>query len=159
MSVRWLVLAASVAMVGLSIPGGATACTPHRFRIHFAPGEAAFPSTDEARDEIASFHRYVTSDADQSVVIVGHVDRLGSPDEQVERSRLMAMAVSSELERLGLPRSAITLRSMGSREMIRPTPEGESEPLNRRVELFSMRPVDMARACPGLPPPPGRENE
>lgn len=148
-------LAVSAAVVGLSLPEAAAACTLKRFQVHYAPGETGFPSTDEARDEVILFHRHVTSGADQSIVIVGHADRVGSADEQVERSRLMALAVAGELERLGLPSSVMTIRWMGSREQVRLTAEGESEPLNRRVELFSTRPVDMARACLRPPPPSG----
>jgi len=150
----------AVAMIAvLALPADATACTLRQFRVYFPSGENSFPATDQAREEIRLFRRYVTSAADPSVVIVGHTDRVGTLEEQMERSRLAALAVAAELEAAGLPRSGMAIRWKGAQELARPTANGESEPLNRRVELFSTRPVDHDSACLRPYPPSGTPNE
>lgn len=143
----------------LALPMDAAACTLRQFRVYFPSGESAFPATDHAREEIRLFHRYVASAADPSIVIVGHTDRVGTPEEQVERSRLAALAVAAELEAAGLPRSIMAIRWKGAQELARPTADGEAEPLNRRVELFSTAPVDHDSACLRPLPSPGTPNE
>ena len=157
MKTRELLILAAVA--ALALPVEAAACTLRPFKVYFPTRDTSFPATGEARDEVRWFHSYVTSEGDHSTIIVAHTDRVGSPEEQMERSRLMAIAVASELEAAGLPRSGMSIQWRGSSQMVRPTAEGESEPLNRRVELFSVRPTDPNSACLRPLPPPGTSNE
>jgi outer membrane protein OmpA-like peptidoglycan-associated protein len=157
MKTREFLLLAAVA--ALALPVEAAACTLRPFKVYFPTGDPSFPTTEEARDQVRWFHRYVTSGDDHSTILVAHTDRVGTPEEQMERSRLMALAVASELEAAGLPRSGMTVQWKGSSQMVRPTAQGEAEPLNRRVEMFSVRPVDPDSACLHSLPPPGTSNE
>lgn len=69
------------------------------------------------------------------VTVVGHTDFLGSDSYNDRLSLQRARRVRDLLVRRGIPVKAIEIAGRGKREPIYPTPEGQAEPRNRRVEI------------------------
>lgn len=70
----------------------------------------------------------------RDISVVGHTDRAGSPEYNLELSRRRAASVRTQLTRAGLPAESMELTSHGSAN---PLIESKSphEPRNRRVEV------------------------
>jgi outer membrane protein OmpA-like peptidoglycan-associated protein len=69
------------------------------------------------------------------IEVAGHADRAGTPQYNQRLSERRAQAVAAELERRGIPRSAITVQAFGESRPLVPTADGVREPQNRRVEI------------------------
>jgi hypothetical protein len=65
----------------------------------------------------------------------GHAGRSGTLQDNQRLSQRRADAVSAELVRLGVTRSAITVQAFGESRPLVPTADGVREPQNRRVEI------------------------
>jgi hypothetical protein len=115
----------------------------------------------EAREVVAEAAESFKSTGATRISLVGNADRTGSPAYNEELSRRRADAVRAELERLGVPGSAITVTAEGENAPIVPTAEGVPEARNRYVAIdFPEReaappaPPPVAAAEPAPPPPP-----
>ncbi len=67
--------------------------------------------------------------------VTGYTDTSGSAGYNQRLSERRANAVAAALERLGVPRSDMTVAGRGQNDLRVPTPDGVREPQNRRVEI------------------------
>ena len=91
--------------------------------------------TDRARQIIADAARASTAVQTTRIEIAGHADRAGTPQYNQRLSERRAAAVASELERQGVPRSAMVVQAFGESRPLVQTADGVREPQNRRVEI------------------------
>jgi outer membrane protein OmpA-like peptidoglycan-associated protein len=68
----------------------------------------------------------------KTVVVRGHDDGAGTPQQQLALSQRRAAAIEAELVRLGVPAQMVRVEAMGNQENVgATTPTG-----NRRVEIL-----------------------
>jgi outer membrane protein OmpA-like peptidoglycan-associated protein len=67
--------------------------------------------------------------------VTGHTDTVGSDAYNMRLSRRRAESVAAELEKDGIPSSAIAIIAKGKRDLLVPTADGVKEPQNRRVQI------------------------
>jgi outer membrane protein OmpA-like peptidoglycan-associated protein len=91
--------------------------------------------TDRARQIIAEAAQNVQSVGTTRIEVAGHADRSGTPQYNMGLSQRRADAVAAELERRGVPRSAMVIQAFGETRPLVPTADGVREPQNRRVEI------------------------
>jgi outer membrane protein OmpA-like peptidoglycan-associated protein len=113
----------------------------------------------DAREVLAEAADSFKRTGSTHISLVGSADRTGSPAYNEELSRRRADAVRTELERLGVPASVITVNAEGENAPIVPTPQGVREARNRYVaidfpERAAVPPVPPpVAAAPAVPPP------
>src|SRR3954447_950062 len=117
---------------------------PGRFLVYFAFDRATLD---------ASARRVVTMAADEykrtgaaQVAVTGYADKAGRPAYNQRLSERRAEAVRRELERLGVPSSAVQVTGEGENDPAVPTADGVPEARTRRVVVGIPQ--------PGPPPPP-----
>jgi outer membrane protein OmpA-like peptidoglycan-associated protein len=91
--------------------------------------------TERARQIIADAARASTAVQTTRIEIAGHADRAGTPQYNQRLSERRAAAVANELERQGVPRSAMVVQAFGESRPLVQTADGVREPQNRRVEI------------------------
>ena len=91
--------------------------------------------TDRARQIIADAAQASRTVQTTRLEVSGHADRSGTPQYNQRLSERRAQAVASELERQGVPRSAMVIQAFGESRPLVPTADGVREPQNRRVEI------------------------
>jgi len=106
---------------------------PQPFTMYFVLGTdeltpASKAAFEEARKQVASWIAV-------EVVVIGHTDRLGSPEYNDRLSRQRAQMVATRLVSSGVPPDVIEIAARGEREPLIPTGDGVPEPRNRRVEI------------------------
>ena len=106
---------------------------PQPFTMYFVLGTdeltpASKAAFEEARKQVASWIAV-------EVVVIGHTDRLGSPEYNDRLARQRAQMVASRLVSSGVPPDVIEIAARGEREPLIPTSDGVPEPRNRRVEI------------------------
>jgi OOP family OmpA-OmpF porin len=69
------------------------------------------------------------------IVATGHADRAGTDQYNMTLSQRRAAAVREALTRAGVPSNEIGTQARGESQPLVPTPDGEREPQNRRVEI------------------------
>lgn len=89
----------------------------------------------ESRAEFAAIAAEVTRRPAPQITIIGHADATGSHAHNDALSLRRAERMRSELIRLGIDAARIAVEGRGKRELRVPTPDNESEPRNRRVEV------------------------
>jgi OOP family OmpA-OmpF porin len=70
------------------------------------------------------------------LVATGHADRAGTEPYNMSLSERRAQAVREALVRAGIPSDEIGTTARGETQPLVPTPDGEREPQNRRVEIM-----------------------
>jgi len=91
--------------------------------------------TDRARQIIAEAAQSAQGTGTTRIEVSGHADRSGTPQYNQRLSERRANAVAAELERRGVPRSAMVIQAFGESRPLVPTADGVREPQNRRVEI------------------------
>jgi OOP family OmpA-OmpF porin len=91
--------------------------------------------TDRARQIIAEAATNAQRTSTTRIEVAGHADRSGTPQYNQRLSQRRADAVAAELERRGIPRTAMTIQAFGETRPLVPTADGVREPQNRRVEI------------------------
>jgi outer membrane protein OmpA-like peptidoglycan-associated protein len=91
--------------------------------------------TARAREIIAEAAQNSTRVQTTRIEVAGHADRSGTPQYNQRLSERRAQAVAAELERQGVPRSAMVIQAFGESRPLVPTADGVREPQNRRVEI------------------------
>jgi outer membrane protein OmpA-like peptidoglycan-associated protein len=115
-------------------PAPAAAPAPARtFLVFFDWNRADL--TDRARQIIAEAAQNSTRVQTTRIEVSGHADRSGTPQYNQRLSERRAQAVAAELERRGVPRSAMVIQAFGESRPLVPTADGVREPQNRRVEI------------------------
>lgn len=106
---------------------------PKNYRLYFKND-----STELMPDSRAAFEQVFTEIAARPVaeiVVTGHTDTVGKPEDNDQLSKDRAAAVSELFVQRGIPRAAITVAGRGSRELLVRTDDQVPEPRNRRVEI------------------------
>lgn len=104
----------------------------------FALGSAAIPKTGEgalrysARQILYFMRQYPRS----SVHLAGHTDRVGTDERNLTLGQERADAVSTFLQKEGVPAEIISTESKGEIDPLVPTINDQAEPRNRRVNVF-----------------------
>jgi OOP family OmpA-OmpF porin len=70
-----------------------------------------------------------------AVDILGHSDRVGSVEANTQLSKARAVAVREALIARGVNAALIHTDGRGELDPVVPTPDGQAEPRNRRVEV------------------------
>jgi outer membrane protein OmpA-like peptidoglycan-associated protein len=91
--------------------------------------------TERARQIIAEAATNAQRVGTTRIEVSGHADRSGTPQYNQRLSERRANAVAAELERRGVPRSAMVIQAFGESRPLVPTADGVREPQNRRVEI------------------------
>ncbi len=91
--------------------------------------------TDRARQIIGEAAQSAQRTGTTRIEVSGHADRSGTPQYNQRLSERRAQAVAAELERRGVPRSAMAIQAFGESRPLVPTADGVREPQNRRVEI------------------------
>jgi outer membrane protein OmpA-like peptidoglycan-associated protein len=91
--------------------------------------------TDRARQIISEAAQNAGRVQTTRIEVAGHADRSGSPQYNQRLSQRRAEAVASELSRLGVARSNISVQAFGESRPLVATADGVREPQNRRVEI------------------------
>jgi outer membrane protein OmpA-like peptidoglycan-associated protein len=106
---------------------------PVRFTVNFQFDSDAL--TDESRRLVPKILATVKERAARQVIVVGHADSMGSAAENVALGLKRAVAVRTLLLAAGLNKSIVDVTSLGESDPLVRTPNGRSEPRNRRVEI------------------------
>jgi len=151
---RTAALDAPLTAVWIGSQGSITthAITPQHVERHFAQALAAQPpapvsftlsfkegSTEVTAESRATLEELFAEVARRQVVevqVTGHTDRMGTDEENDRLSLLRAQVVQQMLLQLGLQTGFIHAVGRGERELLIPTPDGQPEPRNRRVEVI-----------------------
>jgi len=140
--------AAKVASQGLD----AYQSTPQEVQAKFGPALAAQPlradtfvlyfveGTDEFTDESKGLVNQILAEVARrpvpDVLVVGHTDSVGTDQLNDALGLRRAETVRAALIALGVPASDVQAISRGKRAPAVPTPDGVTEPRNRRVEII-----------------------
>lgn len=116
--------------------GGVLAVQPARpfsYALFFTTGTTELTSQSKAslnavREKIKGFPA-------AQVTVIGHTDRVGTPEANDALSLKRAGVVRDMLVTIGIARDAIEVVGRGEREPLVPTPDGKAEERNRRVEI------------------------
>ena len=91
--------------------------------------------TPNAKDIIRTLFSSTKSAEAVHFDLTGHADRVGSDAYNIALSKKRALSVKSELMRLGVSESDISVSWKGESDPLVPTEDGIKEPQNRRVEI------------------------
>ena len=119
----------------MAAPAPAVAPAPSRTYLVFFDFDRA-DLTDRARQIITDAAQASTRVQTTRIEVAGHADRAGTPQYNQRLSERRAAAVANELERQGVPRSAMVVQAFGESRPLVPTADGVREPQNRRVEII-----------------------
>jgi OOP family OmpA-OmpF porin len=83
-------------------------------------------------DQVATHYR---SNPAVNIGLTGHTDRSGAAAHNLRASRIRAEMVRDQLVKLGIPKSAMSVRGYGETWPVVRTEDGVREVQNRRVEI------------------------
>lgn len=106
---------------------------PLTFTLYFLTGGTAL--TPQSKVLLGEVREKIRGFPAAQVSVIGHTDRVGTPDANDALSLKRAGAVRDMLVEIGIPRAAIDVVGRGEREPIVQTPDGKAEERNRRVEV------------------------
>lgn len=106
---------------------------PQHFILHFQDGTDTL--TEESASRLPEVLAEIKTRTQVQVEVIGHTDRRGAHELNVELSKRRAEAVRQRLIRDGLAESAITSIGRGEVDPLVPTEDDIPEPRNRRVEV------------------------
>jgi len=116
--------------------GAALAAQPPRpisYTLYFESGTDEF--TEQSNQEVKHLLAEMARRQAPDITVIGHTDLVGPDQPNDALSLQRAERVKSILIGMGIPADRIRTAGRGRREPIVPTPEGVSEPRNRRVEI------------------------
>lgn len=106
---------------------------PVTYMLFFNTGTAEL--TPQSRKYLGEVRERIADFPAAQVTVIGHTDRVGTPEANDALSFKRAAAVRDLLTRIGIPNEAIEVVGRGEREPLVPTPDGKAEERNRRVEI------------------------
>ncbi len=109
-------------------------CTQPIAGIVFFEWDSAVPP-ESAAQTIDSVVNYTKVCRWTSLVVTGHADRSGTDGYNEALSVRRAQAVAAILTQRGMPAGVLSVSGRGESEPKVPTPDGERNPTNRRVEI------------------------
>src|SRR3954454_5054260 len=119
---------------------------PGSFLVYFGFNKATLDAS--ARQVVAEAAGEYKRTGAAQVAVTGYADKAGRPAYNQRLSERRAEAVRRELERLGVPSSAVQVAAEGENDPAVPTADGVPEARNRRVVIAMPQP-----APPPAPPP------
>ena len=105
------------------------------FTIFFGWNSATIPSRYKDVVAQAAMNAKNLMDLRGWVEVRGYVDTSMSEQKSVTLSENMAKAVCDELIRDGVDPNRVTYSGQGKTQLLKQTPDGVREPINRRVEI------------------------
>jgi outer membrane protein OmpA-like peptidoglycan-associated protein len=109
-----------------------TTCTPKRFEVYFAEGEARL--TPAAREAIGMTAAQLQGCDIRAVQVLGLADASGGSSANQSLSERRAVAVAEALQGAGWPAPAFDVTAVGDEGAV--TAEGTQEPMRRRTEVL-----------------------
>ncbi|MBF0167005.1 MAG: OmpA family protein [Alphaproteobacteria bacterium] len=106
---------------------------PETFIIYFMSGTSDL--TDASEKALPDIIAKMKSRPVLHIVVAGHADAVGSDEANIVVSRDRAKKVRDLLVKAGAPPGAFEVSSHGKRNQLFKTPDGVSEPRNRRVSV------------------------
>ncbi|MEO8156568.1 MAG: OmpA family protein [Betaproteobacteria bacterium] len=106
---------------------------PATFLLYFLEGNDEI--TPESEREVERIFAEIAARPYPEILVIGHTDAVGNAQFNDQLSRQRAQRVYDELIKRGIAPDRIEVSGRGKREPLIPTPEGVSEPKNRRVEI------------------------
>jgi OmpA-OmpF porin, OOP family len=104
------------------------------YRLYFSLAtEDLTPESQKTLDQVLS---EVATRTAGEIVVTGHTDRMGTPENNDALSQRRAEAVAELVIRRGADRSMVRAIGMGEREPLVETEDGVAEARNRRVEII-----------------------
>ena len=106
---------------------------PATFLLYFVTGTDEL--TDESKLELDKVLSAMRTRPLPDVLVIGHTDTVGDPDNNDRLSAQRAETVKGFLVGVGIPAERIRTAGRGERELLVPTADNVDEPRNRRVEI------------------------
>ncbi|WP_313089334.1 OmpA family protein [Pseudomonas sp.] len=106
---------------------------PQRFQLYFKIGSAEL--TEASQQAIEEVFAAIRQRGPSAVSVIGHTDTLSGPGWNEQLGLIRAQAVADMLRRRHIEVIDLRVSSHGERNLLVKTPDGVSEPRNRRVEI------------------------
>ncbi|WP_417779379.1 OmpA family protein [Stutzerimonas xanthomarina] len=106
---------------------------PQRFQLYFKIGSAEL--TEESERAIEDLFETIRQRGPSAVSVIGHTDTLSGPRWNEQLGLIRAQAVAEMLRKRHIDVIDLRVSSHGERNLLIKTPDGVSEPRNRRVEV------------------------
>lgn len=106
---------------------------PQRFQLYFKIGSAEL--TDESERAVDEVFEAIRLRGPSAVSVIGHTDTLSGPRWNEQLGLIRAQTVADLLRRRKIEVIDLRVASHGERNLLIKTPDGVSEPRNRRVEI------------------------
>lgn len=116
--------------------GAALSALPARpvsFLLYFVTGTDTL--TDESKAELTRMLDELRKRPSPDILVIGHTDRVGSPEANDQLSLQRAEWVRAYLVSQGIAAERIRAAGRGEREPLVPTADQVAQPRNRRVEI------------------------
>src|SRR3954454_12070066 len=125
---------------------------PGRFLVYFGFDKATLDTS--ARQVVAEAADEYKRTGGAQITVTGYADKAGRPAYNQRLSERRPEAVRHELERLGVPASAVQLAAEGENDPAVPTADGVPEARTRRVVIAMPQPAPPPAVAAETPPPP-----
>ena len=106
---------------------------PQRFQLYFKIGSAEL--TEESEQSIEDAFETIRQRGPSAVSVIGHTDTLSGQRWNEQLGLIRAKAVAEMLRKRHIEVIDLRVSSHGERNLLIKTPDGVSEPRNRRVEI------------------------
>ncbi|KJH84587.1 OmpA family protein [Stutzerimonas stutzeri] len=106
---------------------------PQRFQLYFKIGSAEL--TEESQRAFEQVVEAIRLRGPSAVSVIGHTDTLSGPIWNEQLGLIRAKAVAHKLRGRAIEVIDLRVSSHGERNLLIQTPDGVSEPRNRRVEV------------------------
>ncbi|MBT9458159.1 MAG: OmpA family protein [Burkholderiaceae bacterium] len=106
---------------------------PRLFIVNFRSNSDGL--TPETATVLAEVRAALAAQAAGELIVIGHTDRVGSPEANDQLSLTRAQTVRELLAAMGVARELISVAGRGEREPLVPTADEVAEARNRRVEI------------------------
>lgn len=106
---------------------------PQRFQLYFRIGSAEL--TEESEQAVDQVFETIRLRGPSAVSVIGHTDTLSGPYWNEQLGLIRARAVADMLRNRAIEVIDLRVSSHGERNLLIDTPDGVSEPRNRRVEI------------------------
>ena len=106
---------------------------PQRFQLYFKIGSAEL--TEESEQAIEDAFETIRQRGPSAVSVIGHTDTLSGQRWNEQLGLIRAKAVAEMLRKRHIEVIDLRVSSHGERNLLIKTPDGVSEPRNRRVEI------------------------
>jgi hypothetical protein len=123
---------------------------PGGYLVFFALDQATL--TEANRQIISQAAEEYRQTGAARITATGHTDTSGSEAYNLDLSLRRAEVVANELVRQGVPETHIATIGQGEEDLLVPTPDGVSEPRNRRVWIVVAQPPPPAPVAEAAPP-------